>query len=250
MQSRGVSQCRSATSAAAERLVLAHVRLVQPIARKVLAGLPAHVELSDLIQDGMCGLIGAARRYNARRCVPFTLYAKHRIRGAILDGLRRVDPATRDSRCKVKKLEAAARELGGELGRNPTTAEVAAKAGTTAPEWLLDPLAWRSGAAVRGRAEERSTDTGDLRAGEAWRPDVRAGHQELRDVLFAAMESLPLRYRQIMVLYHWRGITMREIGLAFGVNESRVSQIHKRALELMAGCLKSSGITSSASVLG
>jgi RNA polymerase sigma factor for flagellar operon FliA len=229
---------------------LAHVRLVHPIAKKVLAGLPAHVELSDLVQDGMCGLIGAARRYKSRRGVPFPLYAKHRIRGAILDGLRRVDPATRDSRSKVKKFEAAARELGDELGRTPTTAEVAAKAGTTAPRWLLDPLGWRSGPALRGRTEERSTDSRDLRAGEAWRPDVRAGHQELRAVLFAAMESLPLRYRQIMLLYHWKGVTMREIGRAFGVNESRVSQIHKRALELMAGCLKSSGITSSASVLG
>lgn len=250
MQSRGASQCRSAKSAAAERLVLAHVLLVRPIAKKVLAGLPTHVELSDLIQDGMCGLIGAARRYNSSRGVPFPVYAKYRIRGAILDGLRRIDPATRDSRCKVKKLEAAARELGDELGRTPTTAEVVAKAGTVAPGWLLDPLAWRSGCAVRGRTEECSTDPGDLRAGEAWRPDVRAGHQELRAVLLAAMESLPLRYRQIMLLYHWRGATMREIGLAFGVNESRVSQIHKRALELMAGCLKSSSITSPASVLG
>jgi RNA polymerase sigma factor for flagellar operon FliA len=214
----------------------------------VLAGLPAHVELSDLIQDGMCGLIGAARRYNSRRGVPFPLYAKHRIRGAILDGLRRVDPATRDSRSKIKKFEAAARELGDELGRTPTAAEVAAKAGTTAPGWLLDP-AWRSGPAAQSRAEECSKDPCDLRAGEAWRPDVRAGHQELRAALFAAMESLPLRYRQIMLLYHWQGVTMREIGLAFGVNESRVSQIHKRALDLMAGCLKSSGITSSASVL-
>src|SRR3974390_2754113 len=112
----------------------------------------------------MCGLIGAARRYKSRRGVPFPLYEKHRIRGAILDGLRRVDPATRDYRSKVKKLEAAARELGDELGGNPTTAEIAAKAGTTARGWPLGLLTWGSGADAHGRTEDRSTDPCDLRA--------------------------------------------------------------------------------------
>ncbi len=249
MQTRRVSKCRRANSAAGERLVLAHLRLVRPIAKKVLAGLPAHVELNDLIQDGMCGLVGAAQRYNSRRGVPFPLYAKHRIRGAILDGLRHLDPVTRDFRSKVKKLEAAAHELGNQLGRTPTDGEVAAKAGTMPHRWSVDPLDLRAGATTHARTERHSTEPCDLRADDTWRPDVQTGHEELRAVLSAAMESLPARYREIMLLYHWRGVTMREIGQAFGVNESRVSQIHKRALELMAVCLKSSGITSSASLL-
>src|SRR5574341_2426111 len=99
MQSRRVSKRRSASELSGERLILAHLPLVRPIAKKVLAGLPAHVELNDLIQDGVCGLIGAARRYNARRGVPFPAYAKHRIRGAILDGLRRVDPEIGRASC-------------------------------------------------------------------------------------------------------------------------------------------------------
>jgi RNA polymerase sigma factor for flagellar operon FliA len=223
--------------------------LVRPIANKVLVSLPAHVELNDLIQDGMCGLIGAARRYNARRGVPFPLYAKHRIRGAILDGLRRVDPATRGFRSKVKKLEAAVHELGDELGRNPTEAEIAVRAGTSPHETARDHIDWRVGDATRAGIEARSAEPCDLRADETWRPDVQTRREELRNVLLGAMNSLPARYRQIMLLYHWRGVTMREIGLVFGINESRVSQIHKRALELMAGTLRSSGITSSAALL-
>lgn len=248
MQSRGVSKCRSNT-AAAERLVLAHLRLVRPIANKVRASLPAHVELNDLVQDGMCGLIGAARRYNAKRGVPFPLYAKHRIRGAILDGLRRVDPATRDFRSKVKKLVAAAHELVDELGRNPPEAEIAARAGTSPHETVRDHIDWRVGGATRAGIEARSAEPCDHRADETWCPDVQARHEELRSVLLTAVNSLPARYRQIMLLYHWRGVTMREIGVVFGVNESRVSQIHKRALKLMAGSLRSSGITSSAALL-
>ncbi len=249
MQSRRVSRRRSANDAPAERLILAHLPLVRPIAKKVLAGLPAHVELNDLIQDGVCGLIGAARRYNARRGVPFPVYAKHRIRGAILDGLRRVDPATRDFRSKVKRLEAAAHELGDELGRQPTDTEIAARAGTNPQEWACIHVDRRASGTTHAGAAPSSAEPCDLRADESWQPDVEARREELRAVLLAAMKSLPARYRRIMLLYHWRGLTMREIGAAFGINESRVSQIHKRALELMAGCLTSIGITSSGSLL-
>jgi RNA polymerase sigma factor for flagellar operon FliA len=177
MQSRSVSKCRSASNVAAEQLVLACRGLVRAIARKVLASLPAHVELDDLIQDGMCGLIGAARRYNSRRGVPFRLYAKHRIRGAILDGLRRVDPATRDLRSKVKKLEAAAHELGAELERNPTDAEVAARAGMSPHEWAHDRVDWRAGGAAHAGTEPRRMEPCDLRADETWRPDVQSGRE-------------------------------------------------------------------------
>ena len=249
MHSRDMFKCRSNDAVDAERLVSAHLRLVRPIANNIRANLPAHVELNDLIQDGMCGLIGAARRYNTRRGVPFPLYAKHRIRGAILDGLRRVDPATRGFRSKVKKLEAAAHELGDELGGNPTEAEVAAGAGTAPHESARDHVTWRPCEAIRAGIEARGAEPCDLSADETWRPDVQARHEELSGVLLAAMNSLPARYRQIMLLYHWRGVSMREIGVVFGVNESRVSQIHKRALELMAGTLRSSGITSSAALL-
>lgn len=244
MRSKQVPSLQSADDLSEDRLVMAHVWLVRPIAKKVLAGLPDHVELDDLIQDGVCGLIGAARRYDARRGVPFSLYAKHRIRGAILDGLRRVDPATRDLRSKVKRLTAAAHDLGNELGRDPSPSEVAVRAGTSPQEWPNLRLEWRASGAAHARTGLHSAEPSDLSADETWRPDVQAGRAELRALLLAAMKSLPARYRQIMLLYHWRGLTMREIGRVFGVNESRVSQIHKRALELVAGCLTSSGITS------
>ena len=89
----------------------------------------------------------------------------------------------------------------------------------------------------------------ELVAGPGWRPDVMVGHEELSATLRSAMRTLPTRYSEIVALYHWRGLTMREIGRSYGINESRVSQIHKRALELMAASLRSKGITSCAAAL-
>jgi len=120
---------------AAEQLVTTHVWLVRAIAKKVLEKLPCHVELNDLIEDGVFGLIAAAQRYDPARGIPFPLYAKHRIRGAILDGLRRVDHLSRDLRSKVKKADAAplrtnrarsrAGGLAGKHGRSHMDGNVA-----------------------------------------------------------------------------------------------------------------------------
>lgn len=230
-----------------EGLVLTHVWLVQRIAKKILAGLPARVKLDDLVQDGVCGLIGAARRWDGRRGVPFSLYAKHRIRGAILDGLRRGTPGAGALRRKAKRLHGGADDLGNELGRDSAASEVAA--GTSPRNEQRRPGDWCASGTVYAWTESGSAELSTLSADETWRPDVQAGRVELRAVLWAAMKSLPVRYQQIMLLYYWRGFTMGEIGRVLGVQQSRVSQIHKRALERMAGCLVSSGITSLNSLL-
>ena len=229
MQTGRLSNSGSGGHVAADQLVTSHLWLVRVVAKKVRDRLPNHVELNDLIEDGVFGLIAAAQRYDPARGVSFPLYAKHRIRGAIVDGLRRMDHLSRDSRSKAKK---------SEQERDPSSADWRVCTGTH--DALGNGVAFPGGAS--GGAAEPV-------AGPGWRPDVMAGHEELSATLHSAMRTLPARYSEIVALYHWRGLTMREIGRSYGINESRVSQIHKRALELIAASLRSKGITSCAAAL-
>jgi len=217
-------QCRQASP---NDLVASHLWLVRGIARNVQSKLPRHLELDDLIEDGVLGLIAAARRYQPGLGVPFPLYARHRIRGAIVDGLRRMDHLSRDSRSKAKRAE---REH-----------EAVSIDGRIRAAGQQDACGGRIALAADGVPEPV--------AGTGWQPDVVAGHEELSATLREAISALPTRYGEIVALYHWRGLTMREIGQSYGINESRVSQIHKRALELMAASLRSKGITSCAVAL-
>jgi RNA polymerase sigma factor FliA len=232
-----------------ERLILDHLTLVRSIAASVRLKLPAHVEIEDLIHDGICGLIEAAERYDVTRKTPFAAYAGHRIRGAIVDGLRRSDPASRDLRAKAKRIEAATQQLGNRFGRSPTTAEIAAEAGITVGDWSLLFAERPAMAIVPDRAGKSGDMITELGADEALETDVMAARAELRKALRGAMSVLPPRDRQIVILYHWRCETMREISRLFRINESRVSQIHKRALERLGVALRSAGITSTASIL-
>lgn len=223
--------------------------LVRPIATSIRAKVPANVELEDLIHDGICGLVDAARRFDVTRNVPFAAYAKHRIRGAILDGLRRLDPASRDLRAKAKRIDRAICDLGNRLGRTPTPAEIAAETGIAMDQMSELAASRVAMGTVHDHSENPGVSLSDLKADETSDTDVIVARKELRSALATAMESLPRRDRQIVVLYHWQCATMREIGGLFKINESRVSQIHKRALERMAVSLRAIGIISSSSIL-
>ncbi len=240
--------CVSPSNGALDKLVATHGALVRAIAVNIHSKLPVHVELCDLVQEGMRGLIDAAQRYDPRRGVPFTMYAKHRVRGAILDGLRQFDPASRAFRTTSKKLDAAAHELADELGRTPTESEVAARAAVDLTRWTRHSETSRALRAASLSGDEASGIVPEV-AVEGTSEETSAMHVELQDVLKAAISRLPRRTREILNLYHWRGLTMREIGLRYGINESRVSQIHKRALGLMAVALREQGIAGVGSVL-
>ncbi len=240
--------CAPPTNGALDKLVTTHGALVRAIAVNIHSKLPVHVELCDLVQEGMRGLIDAARRYDPSRGVAFTTYAKYRVRGAILDGLRQFDPASRAFRTTSKKLDAAAHELADELGRTPTESEVAARAAVDLTRWTRHSETSQALLAISLSGEEASGLVPQV-AGEGDSEETSAMHAELQRALKAVMSRLPRRTREILKLYHWRGLTMREIGLRYGINESRVSQIHKRALDLMAVALREQGITGLASVL-
>jgi RNA polymerase sigma factor FliA len=247
---------RAAKAAAAEqarielrdRVVLEHLPLVKAIAVRVHENLPVHVDMDDLVHAGILGLFDAASKYNPDKQVAFSSYAKHRIKGAILDSLRQLDWASRDMRRRHKQVEAATRELASELKRNPTEQEIAAKLGIDQDRWRSMMLDLRNVGLIS--ASTRSNDSEDLPAPDfpskpETQPDSICAREQLRSVLGIAMQTLPERYQKVVSLYYTREMTMKEIGTILGINESRVSQIHKAALEKMAVVLESNGISSS-----
>ena len=178
----------------------------------------------------------------------FSSYAKHRIKGAILDSLRQLDWASRDMRRRHKQVEAATRDLAATLQRNPTEAEVAKKLGMDEERWRSMMLDLRNVGLVS--ASTRANENDDLPAPDfpckpETHPDSICAHEQLRGVLGVAMKTLPERYQKVVSLYYTGEMTMKEIGGILGINESRVSQIHKAALEKMQVVLQTNGITSS-----
>jgi len=231
-----------------DRVVLEHLPLVKAIAVRVHENLPVHVDMDDLVHAGILGLFDAATKYNPEKQVAFSSYAKHRIKGAILDSLRQLDWASRDMRRRHKQVEAATRDLAAELKRNPTEAEVAARLGIDQNRWRSMMLDLRNVGLIS--ASTRTNDAEDLPAPDfpskpETQPDSICAREQLRSVLGVAMQTLPERYQKVVSLYYTGEMTMKEIGNILGINESRVSQIHKAALEKMAVVLESNGITSS-----
>ncbi len=235
--------------AARDRVVLENLPLVRVIAVRVHENLPVHVDLDDLIHAGIMGLFDAATKFDPEKNVVFSSYAKHRIKGAILDSLRQLDWASRDLRRRHKQVEQVTRDLAGELHRNPTEAEVAARMGVEVDRWRQMMLDLRNVGLVS--ASTRAQDSDDMPAPDFptnpdHHPDTMCAKEELKTLLKTAMQTLPERYQRVVLLYYSNELTMKEIGNMLGINESRVSQIHKAALEKMANALGQAGISSAA----
>ncbi len=239
---------QAAKLARRDRVVLEHVPLVKAIAVRVHENLPVHVDLDDLVHAGILGLFDAANKFNPEKQVVFSSYAKHRIKGAILDSLRQLDWASRDMRRRHKQVEAATRDLAAELKRTPTESEVAQKLGMDVDRWRTMMLDLRNVGLIS--ASTRGNEGDDLPAPDfpskpETHPDSICAREQLRAVLGVAMKTLPERYQKVVLLYYTNEMTMKEIGGILGINESRVSQIHKSALEKMNVALQATGITSS-----
>jgi len=229
-----------------DQIVLDHLPLVKAIAIRVHENLPVHVDLDDLIHAGVMGLFDAVEKYDGAKNVAFHSYAKHRIKGAILDSLRQLDWASRDLRRRQKQVEAATRDLAINLGRTPHESEVAERMGVSLTRWRHMQMEMRTVGLVsatpnpdqdRDRPQEFPA-TPDLQ------PDRMCEQHQLETTLARAIGTLPARYQKVVFLYYTNDLTMKEIGEVLGVNESRVSQIHKIALKKMAVVLGSEGIHS------
>jgi RNA polymerase sigma factor FliA len=218
--------------------ILDHLPLVRAIARRIHETLPKHVILEDLVHSGVLGLIAAAQRYTKGTGVAFAAFAKHRVRGAILDSLRRSDWAKRDARRAQKQISATTANLRQSLDRTPTESEIAEAMGLSLQK-LHQALANSAHATITPLSENEVATTGAATDPAKILADTQRGNF-LRQV----MRQLTKREREVITLYYKQDMTMREIGLALGINESRVSQLHKAAIARLATALKATGINS------
>jgi RNA polymerase sigma factor FliA len=224
---------------ARERLVVAYSPLVRFIAGRMASGLPSHVEESDLISYGLLGLIGAIERFDPDRETKFETFAVARVKGAIIDELRSFDWVPRSVRARARDVEKAHAELEATKGRPPTEQEMAERLETTIEEFqsalleianssvlALDDL-WTF-ADPEGGSQISVLDT--IRDPAAVDPHTEAHAFELKHRLADAIEGLPKRERLVIALYYYENLTLREIGEILSVTESRVSQLHTKAV--------------------
>jgi RNA polymerase sigma factor FliA len=221
-----------------DRLILTYAPLVKYVAGRLGSGLPAHVEEGDLVSYGLLGLIGAIERYDPGRDIKFETYAIARIKGAIIDELRALDWVPRSVRARARHIERAMAELEARLHRAPTDQEIASKLGIEVEE-LEDSLTEisRSSIAALDELWTISSTGGDtvslidtIEDPNADDPSKALDRLQVKAALGEAIQRLPERERLVISLYYYEELTLREIGEVLGVTESRVSQLHTKAI--------------------
>ena len=232
---------------AREQLVLAFSPLVKYVAGRMSTGLPAHVEESDLISYGLLGLISAIERFDLSREIKFETFAMTRIKGSIIDELRSLDWVPRSVRAKAREIEKANAKLEHELHRAPTDAEVAAELEMSIEDFQ-DALTRISNSSVVALDElwTLSDASGDqvslldtIQDPDAVDPANAMDATEMKDRLADAIARLPEREKLVIALYYYENLTLREIGEVLGVTESRVSQLHTKAVLRLKSALQS-----------
>jgi len=225
-----------------ERVLLEHLPIVRFLARRIHERLPQHVDIEDLVSAGVVGLMDAFAKFDPTKKVQFRSYAQFRIRGAILDSLRTLDWSPRELRRKGRAVEEAIRVMTARLGRAPGENEIAAEMEMSLDEYqqLLGDL---KGLEIGTLHVERNENSGEEElAYVPGKPEEDplfcCLRGELEERLAGAIAHLPDRERLVMTLYYYEEMTMREIGLALGVVESRVSQVHASAVVHLRAALR------------
>ena len=218
-----------------QRLLAEQLPQVRYIARRIHERLPRHVPFEDLVHAGVVGLIDALHKFDKTKHVQLGSYAKFRIRGAILDSLREMDWSPRDLRRQSRRLEEAHDKLRLDLGRHPSEPELALEMKITLSE--LQKLLGEISSLEIGSLRTISPDNGKEEDLCEFLPDDRDEsplaqflHSEMRELLACAVAELPEKERHVLTLYYFEELTMKEVGMALGVGESRVSQIHSMAV--------------------
>jgi RNA polymerase sigma factor for flagellar operon FliA len=228
----------TADERARERLVVAYSPLVKYVAGRMSSGLPAHVEEADLISYGLGGLISAIERFDLDRKIKFETYAITRIRGAIIDELRTLDWVPRSVRARARQFERANMKLESQLQRAPSDEEMASELEISVQDFQ-DQLMQISNSTIVALDEmwNVADSSGDqvslldtLPDSGAPDPQVVVDESELRDRIADAIAALPEREKLVVALYYYENLTLREIGEVLGVTESRVSQLHTKAV--------------------
>src|ERR671935_2023124 len=222
------------------RRIVAGLPFVESLARRMAASMPNSIDIGDLVQDGMLGLIDAAHRFDEERGIKFETFAERRVRGAMIDALRR-DAWPRGVRRQRRELEAAREELRRELGAEPSLADLAARMGSDEARLGRTIIRINTIESTSPLSAGENVDGASLPPAlvpsEPMAPDRAYEEREIRDRIRAAIASLPARERKVIGLYYYGEATMKEIGAAIGVNESRVSQLHARAVQRLRHAL-------------
>ncbi|MEC8952597.1 MAG: FliA/WhiG family RNA polymerase sigma factor [Acidobacteriota bacterium] len=216
------------------------VPFVQALARRVAASMPHSIDVGDLVQDGMIGLIDAAQRFDASRGIKFETFAERRVRGAMIDALRR-DAWPRGIRRVRRELEAAREALRRELGGEPSLADLAARVGSDEARLGQTIVRINTIESTSPLATSEDIDQASLPPvmvpSKPPSPDKAVEQGEVKSRVRAAIKSLPPRERKVIGLYYYGEVTMKRIGTEIGVNESRVSQLHTRAINKLRKAL-------------
>ena len=230
---------QSVTSGQRERIE-AGVPFVEALARRVAASMPHSIDVGDLVQDGMIGLIDAAHRFDVGRGIKFETFAERRVRGAMIDALRR-DAWPRGIRRVRRELEKARESLRRELDCEPSLADLAARVGLDEARLEQTIVRINTIESTSPLATSESVDKVSLPLGmvpsKPPSPDQALEQGEVKGRVRAAIASLPPRERKVIGLYYYREVTMKRIGEEIGVNESRVSQLHARAIQRLRAAL-------------
>ena len=231
--------------ASQNRRIVAGLPFVEALARRMAATMPNSIDVGDLVQDGVLGLIDAAHRFDQDRGIKFETFAERRVRGAMIDALRR-DAWPRGVRRQRRELEAAREELRRELGHEPSIADLAAKLGSDEKRLgrtivRINTIESTSPLATGEHFDESSLPAA-LVPSEPDSPDSAYEKVETRERVLAAIQSLPRREGKVIGLYYYGEVTMKQIGAEIGVNESRVSQLHARAIRRLRDALGQLGL--------
>jgi RNA polymerase sigma factor for flagellar operon FliA len=232
-----------------DRLVLTYAPLVKYVAGRLGSGLPAHVDEGDLVSYGLLGLMGAIDRYDPARDVKFETYAIARIKGQIIDELRAMDWVPRSVRSRARDIERAIAELEAKLGRAPTDEEISGKLGISTDELeeSLSEIARSSIAAldelwtVSGSGGDQVSLIDTIEDERAPDPENTFSRTEQKEAIADAIARLPEREKLVVTLYYYEELTLREIGEVLGVTESRVSQLHTKAILRLKAHLSAAG---------
>lgn len=230
---------------ARDKLILIYVSLVKYVAGRMGTGLPQNIETADLISYGVFGLIDAIEKFDPSRQIKFETYAISRIKGSIIDELRALDWVPRSLRHRAKEIEQIYVSLENKLKREPSDKEVAGELGVTVEDYneMLSKLSYTSVIAleelwiVGGEKGDRVSLIDSLEDTKSGDPSVTFELEEMKQILANAIDRLSEREKIVVALYYYEGLTLKEIGEVLGVTESRVSQLHTKAIFRLRGRL-------------
>ena len=228
---------KSRDTAIRDRFVKQYAPLVKYVAGKVAIGMPHNVEFDDLVGFGVFGLFDAIEKFDPDKHVKFKTYAVTRIRGAIFDELRSIDWVPRSVRQKTREIEDVINHLESSLGRSASDKEIADEMGLSIPEFQKVMLKI-SGTSIlslndiwyTGEDNDKVSIVESIESPKSLNPDIIVEKEEIKRVIVEAINDLPEKEKKVLVLYYYEDLTLKEIGQVLEVTESRISQLHTKAI--------------------